>query len=271
MGVLASVAGPLVGKLIGKGLNKLAEMPAVAKTLGKASDGAEWLKASKAGQVTSKLSGSLKNLSSKVSESGAGKALSKASSAFMKPLNKANNAYENAAEKIKRLFAKATKNNAEKDVDRNVSEFASKHSRLSFKIGESDGGPGSWGNRATPEKGASYQEKVTGAPKDTEYVVKTSQMSSGEKKFDGYNPKTNTLIDAKDYKTGSDGFPPTGKGKFTVMMENKVIKEAKHDAQIANEAGSKLEWHVPTQEKANQLQKLFDKNKINIHVVVNPK
>ncbi|EIK47031.1 hypothetical protein O59_001052 [Cellvibrio sp. BR] len=28
-------------------------------------------------------------------------------------------------------------------------------------------------------------------------------MKSGKKKFDGYDPETNTLIDAKDWETGS--------------------------------------------------------------------
>ncbi|WP_158250418.1 MULTISPECIES: Tox-REase-5 domain-containing protein [Aquimarina] len=78
--------------------------------------------------------------------------------------------------------------------------------RPSFRHGQSDGGPGIWKKETTPQKGAEYQEHVTKAPKDTEYVVKTDIMPSGKKKFDGYDPETNTLIDAKDW----DGWPPEG-------------------------------------------------------------
>ncbi len=76
----------------------------------------------------------------------------------------------------------------------------------SYQKGQSDGGPGTWEHRTTPKKGASYQEQVTGAPKDTEYVVKTDKMKSGEKKFDGYDPERNSLIDAKDWTD----WPPQG-------------------------------------------------------------
>ena len=119
-GVLLSVAGPLVGKIAGKGLNKLAETPQVSKMLGKLSNGTELLKASKTGQLASKLSGSLKNLGSRLSESGAGKALNKASTAMMKPLNKVNDAYASAAEKIKGLFVKSSKNEAGKSIAKDI-------------------------------------------------------------------------------------------------------------------------------------------------------
>ena len=76
---------------------------------------------------------------------------------------------------------------------------------LTYQHGQSDGGPGTWQKQTTPTGGADYQHKVTGAPKDTEYVVKTNKMKSGEKKFDGYDPETNTLIDSKDWKTGKNG------------------------------------------------------------------
>lgn len=38
-------------------------------------------------------------------------------------------------------------------------------------------------------------------------MVKTDKMASGEKKFDDYEPETNTLADAKDWEK----WPPKGK------------------------------------------------------------
>ncbi len=133
-----------------------------------------------------------------------------------------------------------------------------------FKHGESDGGPGTWQKETTPQKGADYQEKVTGAPKDTEYVVKTDMMKSGKKKFDGYDPETNSLTDAKDW----DGWPPEGQQ----WAEDKVANIAQKDLDIANNAGANLEYHVPTQQKANQLNKIFEEKGLDdIKVVVTPK
>ncbi|MBU2946293.1 Tox-REase-5 domain-containing protein [Zobellia uliginosa] len=134
----------------------------------------------------------------------------------------------------------------------------------SYKHGNSDGGPGKWQKETTPQKGADYQEKVTGAPKDTEYVVKTDLMKSGKKKFDGYDPDTNTLLDAKEW----DKWPPKGQD----WAEKKVAKQAQIDADIAKKAGANLEYRVPSQEKANQLNKIFKKNDVKgIKVTVTPK
>lgn len=133
-----------------------------------------------------------------------------------------------------------------------------------YKHGESDGGPGTWEDRTTPQKGADYQETVTGAPKDTEYVVKTDKMKSGEKKFDGYDSDTNTLLDAKDW----DIWPPEGQK----WAEDKIVETAKKDSQIAADACSSLEYHFPTQEKADEILDILDKNGVDgIKVVVTPK
>ncbi|MNC62952.1 hypothetical protein D3C75_1130340 [compost metagenome] len=106
-------------------------------------------------------------------------------------------------------------------------------------------------------------------PSNTEYVVKTDLMKSGEKKFDGFNPETNTLIDAKDWNK----FPPKGSnGKYIDPILKKTIDSAKIDLQIAKSMGSKLEWHVPTKEKADELKALFRKNGLEeIKVIVTPK
>ena len=134
----------------------------------------------------------------------------------------------------------------------------------SYKHGQSDGGPGTWQKETTPQKGADYQEKVTGAPKDTEYVVQTDKMKSGKKKFDGYDPETNTLTDAKDW----DGWPPEGQ----TWAERKVTDVARKDLDIANGVGANLEYHVPTQSKADQLNRIFRREGLDdIDVIVTPK
>ncbi|MNN25138.1 hypothetical protein D3C76_1869980 [compost metagenome] len=52
----------------------------------------------------------------------------------------------------------------------------------------------------------------------------------------------------------------------------KTIDSAKIDLQIAKSMGSKLEWHVPTKEKADELKALFRKNGLEeIKVIVTPK
>ena len=113
-------------------------------------------------------------------------------------------------------------------------------------------------------KGADYQKKTTGAPDNTEYVVKTDKMPSGEKKFDGYNKK---LQDSTDW----DKWPPKGSGDWAKKRRQEMLNSAKKDADIAKQAGSKLEWHVPTKAKADELRKMFVKEGIDIDVVIVPK
>ena len=133
----------------------------------------------------------------------------------------------------------------------------------SYKHGESDGGPGAWGYNHTPAKGAEYQHQVTGAPRHTEYIVKTDLMPSGQKAFDGYDPKRDVLLDAKDW----DDWPIDK--KFAI---DSVLDDAQNSSDVAKQAGRKLEWHVPTEAKKQQLDKIFDKNPdIEITVVVTPK
>ena len=136
----------------------------------------------------------------------------------------------------------------------------------SYKHGESDGGPGAWGYNHTPAKGAEYQHQVTGAPRHTEYIVKTDLMPSGQKAFDGYDPKRDVLLDAKDW----NDWPPLDRD-FGI---NKVVKDAKKSSDVAKQTGKKLEWHVPTEAKKQQLDELFKSRSdlgIDIDVVVTPK
>ena len=88
-------------------------------------------------------------------------------------------------------------------------------------------------------------------------------MPSGRKAFDGYDPKRDVLLDAKDW----DDWPIDK--KFAI---DSVLDDAQNSSDVAKQAGRKLEWHVPTEAKKQQLDKIFDKNPdIEITVVVTPK
>jgi len=88
-------------------------------------------------------------------------------------------------------------------------------------------------------------------------------MPSGQKAFDGYDPKRDVLLDAKDW----DDWPIDK--KFAI---DSVLDDAQNSSDVAKQAGRKLEWHVPTEAKKQQLDKIFDKNPdIEITVVVTPK
>ncbi|MEZ5477642.1 MAG: Tox-REase-5 domain-containing protein [Thiolinea sp.] len=128
-----------------------------------------------------------------------------------------------------------------------------------FVIGKSDGGPGTWKKAAIPAKGADYQQRVTGAPKGIEYFVNTSVIPGGVKKFDGYDPQRNVLIDAKDWS----GWPPTNKtGKTHKWATDEIVKDARAQSDISKQIGIKVEWCVPTQEKANEIRDLLKDGKI---------
>jgi len=183
--------------------------------------------------------------------------------------NKVTNAADAAADVNKAADAgDAAKAPEPQGPNGNGGKVAQQKKKPSYVIGQSDGGPGTWQKETTPTKGSEYQEKVTGAPKDTEYVVETDRMKSGKKKFDGYDPETNTLIDAKDWEAGSKGWPPEGQK----WASDRVADIAKKDAMIARDVGSNLEYHVPSLEKANQLKEIFKAERIKgINIVVTPK
>lgn len=145
-----------------------------------------------------------------------------------------------------------------------VSKPVTRIEGASYKHGESDGGPGQWGYNHTPVTGAAYQHQVTGAEKDTEYIVKTNLMPSGKKAFDGYDPKTDVLLDAKDW----DSWPIDE--SFAIRA---VLKDAQQSSKVAKQVGKKLEWHVPTEAKKQQLDELFKDPDydIDIEVVVTEK
>lgn len=143
----------------------------------------------------------------------------------------------------------------------------------SFIIGQSDGDPGVWSREVTPAKGSDYQHTVTGAPKDVEYVVETPHLTSGKKKFDGYDPVRNVLIDAKDWGNGDGGWPPKNRqGVHHDWSVQEIVKDAENQANIGKDIGIKVEWHFPTQEKANEIKLLLSRAEITgITTKVTPK
>ncbi|GAB1044378.1 MAG: hypothetical protein SPiBPW_27460 [Shewanella algae] len=133
----------------------------------------------------------------------------------------------------------------------------------SYVHGQSDGGPGVWASRHTPEKGAAYQIEVTGAPRHTEYVVKTDLMKSGEIKFDGFNPERGVLIDAKDFNK----WP-----KDEAWSLDVVLRDARKQSAVASQVKTKVEWHIPNQEKFDLVSQLLRENKVkHIKPVYTPK
>ena len=62
-----------------------------------------------------------------------------------------------------------------------------------------DGGPAKWTkvNEGLAPEAAVYQQKATGAPQGTVVNVPNPDALTGVTSFDGYDPATNTLIDAK--------------------------------------------------------------------------
>jgi hypothetical protein len=83
----------------------------------------------------------------------------------------------------------------------------------SYKIGESDGGPGKWAvaNDSMSEEAAAYQEKATGTPRGLSYDVPNPWSKSGITSFDGYEPAPNTVLDAKRFIDWPIDKCPSGK------------------------------------------------------------
>ena len=116
------------------------------------------------------------------------------------------------------------------------------------------------------EKILSYTNLKSG--KKSEYQVPTKNMKSGKKNFDDYDPKTKEFIDYKDW---NNGYPPKG----TKMYET-AIKDARVQAEIAQEHGTVTRWEFSTKEGASRMQdiiekKLDDNLQKYIKIVVNPK
>jgi restriction endonuclease fold toxin 5 of polymorphic toxin system len=145
-------------------------------------------------------------------------------------------------------------------------------SKPSFIHGQSDGGPGVWGEPKTPrsskttKRSSPYQQKITGAPEGTEYLVPLERRKTGEVAFDGYDPARNTLLDAKEYKN----YPPKDvKPALRDKMEKGIADEAA--AQVEAAKGTPIEWHFPNPQKAAEVKKILSKNGVEgITIVVTP-
>jgi hypothetical protein len=138
----------------------------------------------------------------------------------------------------------------------------------SYIHGQSDGGPGVWGKPTTPRNalGQDYQQLVTGAPPGTEYKVPLAARKSGCVDFDGYDPERNVLLEAKDL----NDWPVQRPEFLREKAINKLADEAKD--QLAAAKGTPIEWHVPTEAKANEIQDILDDRGYSaIRVVVTPK
>ena len=123
----------------------------------------------------------------------------------------------------------------------------------SYEIGASDGGPGQWtkvNEGLTPEEDA-YQQKATGAPQGTVYNVPNPEAPSGVTSFDGYEPATNTLIDAKYWNKW-----PIDEG----FSSDSVVKQAQ--SQIDAAKGTNIVWRIASPEKAANVQDILDEKRI---------
>lgn len=84
--------------------------------------------------------------------------------------------------------------------------------------------------------------------------------------FDGYDPERNVLLDAKDF----NDWPPQG----PEFLRRKAIDQLTAGAQdqLAAAKGTPIEWHVPTEAKANEIQDILNDGGYGaITVVVTPK
>ncbi|MDR2121454.1 MAG: hypothetical protein LBP64_11385 [Tannerella sp.] len=69
-----------------------------------------------------------------------------------------------------------------------------------------------------------------------------------------------------------DKWPPDVNSRFDEMIRKQEMKKAQKDADIAKASGASLEWHVPTKEKAIELEKMFEKYDVEgIDIIVTPK
>ncbi|WP_146926891.1 Tox-REase-5 domain-containing protein [Asaia bogorensis] len=140
--------------------------------------------------------------------------------------------------------------------------------------GQSQGGPGVWDTRpegttdpdmSTYDKDQAnfaYQKRITGAPQDIAYVVKGPDGK--EVKFDGYDPNTGALLDAKNWKDW-----PKPDEKFSQIDVMSQIQRQFRAAQ-----GREIDWIVPSEETKQRILQVFEdarfdagKNNVQIKVV----
>lgn len=115
------------------------------------------------------------------------------------------------------------------------------------------GGPGRWvqDTSSMSEEARTYQAQVTGAPKGWAYEVCRNGRCV---KYDGYDPKEGTLLEAKG--EGYDKwFKPNLDPKLKFEGLRDIETQAKKQAQLAG--GLRVRWHVAEPRMVAILQKLF--------------
>jgi hypothetical protein len=128
-------------------------------------------------------------------------------------------------------------------------------------LGKSEAGPGIWilaPKRS--DRGAEYQEQITGVERTIEYEVRTANGHGV--KFDGYDAERKTLLDAKDWTR----YPPR-QAKFWC---DKVAEQA--EAQLEAADGMDVEWHFSCEDGIDTVHALFDERWIGgVTFVLTPK
>ncbi|WP_281350565.1 Tox-REase-5 domain-containing protein [Methylocystis heyeri] len=135
-----------------------------------------------------------------------------------------------------------------KNSRRQDDDGAPTQQKPSYKVGASDGGPGEWKefNEGLSPEEAAYQKKVTGAPDGLVYSVKDPDVKTGFTRFDGYDPATNSLIDAKNFNKW-----PIDK-KFSY---DDVLEQARRQINAAK--GTKIVWKVASPERAQKVSDIL--------------
>jgi hypothetical protein len=132
-----------------------------------------------------------------------------------------------------------------------------------FYSSSSGGGstpPGKWGKRAGTG-GADYEEQVrqqNGNPAD-----KNLYYGPDNVRYDGWNPNSNSFVDAKDAQ--GDWYTDKLQGKISTIRENVVLEEAL--SQVKNSPPYSVEWWTNGAEAQKYLTDLFGKYGIPIKVI----
>jgi hypothetical protein len=69
--------------------------------------------------------------------------------------------------------------------------------------------------------------------------------------FDGYDPSRNVLVDAKDWVN----YPPAD----TSFWQSSTLDEATRQAAAVAGTGTRVEWHVASEQAATALRDLLDR------------
>lgn len=126
------------------------------------------------------------------------------------------------------------------------------------------GGPGRWveDTSSMSEQARDYQAQVTGAPKRWAYEV----CQGGEcVKYDGYDPKTGTLLEAKA-REYAKWFDEALNPRFDYEGLDDMLKQARRQLRVAG--GRPLRWHVAEPRMVAVLRKWFDLNDLHAVEVV---